>query len=366
MPTVRVEDVADLVEDTREVEGVGKVTQIALEHTEYFAMNRLMRNNRMTEDGGTQLRVNVLTDVLDAARAVPLYSVDRPVYGDVLDHGQVPWRHVETSFYIDIHEPDINEGTAVQILRHVDVKRAAALLSRVELHETHCWGKPASSSDKVTPFGLPYWITFPSSYSADGFKGGNPSGFTSGAAGLSSSTYPPWANWHFQYTAISQDDLVARLVKAMYKTSFVAALPDNPLQDATRPPQREIYTTFDVWEGFRKLYRAQNDNLGKDMAGGDLTARDGGGILVQGVPVIRVPFLDDEYTKHSDYAAYDPLYGIDWGTLEFVYKTGWENREVTRPAPNQHNVSATWIDTCYNTRCSDRRRNFMGNLTGIS
>jgi len=361
-----VEDIADLVENTREVEGVGKVTQIALEHTEYFAMNRLMRNHRMTEEGGVKLRVNVLTDIIDAARAVPMYSVDRPVYGDVLDHGSVPWRHVETSFYIDIHEPDINEGDAVQILRHVDVKRTAALLSRVKLHETHWWGKPASSSDKVTPYGLDYWVTFPSTYSTDGFFGRNPAGFTSGCADLDSSTYNQWANWYFRWASITQNDLIAKLVKAMYKTSFVAALPDSPLTDATRSPQRELYTTFDVWEGMRLLYRAQNDNLKKDVAGGDLTARDGGGILVQGVPIIRVPFLDDEYTEHSDYAAYDPIYGVDWGTLEFVYKTDWQNRETTRPAPNQHNVSATWIDTSYNTRCTDRRRNFMGSLTGIS
>ena len=53
--------------------------------------------------------------------------------------------------------------------------RVDAMTDLAELMESNFWGAPASSSDTLKPYGVPYWIVY---NATTGFNGGHPSGFS--------------------------------------------------------------------------------------------------------------------------------------------------------------------------------------------
>jgi hypothetical protein len=207
--------------------------------------------------------------------------------------------------------------------------------------ETDFWSKPATSSDTERTFGVQYWIV--RSATSNGFNGGNPSGFTSGAAGIDSDTYTRWANWTERYVNITKTDLVAKWRRAATKTHFKSPVPIPSYNTGDR---YGYYCNYDVLGTLEELLEAQNDQLGNDIASKD------GRTLFRGTPVTYVPKLDDEST--------DPVYGINWGVFKPVFLTGEYMREdPPKQAPNQHNVFRVHIDLTLNFVCHNRRRLFI-------
>jgi hypothetical protein len=208
----------------------------------------------------------------------------------------------------------------------------------IVLFETQFWSKPSTSSDKLNAFGIPYWVV---KNASTGFNGGNPTGFSSGAGGISSSTYTQWANYTAQYTDVTKEDLIVKMRTAAAKTGFV-----NPVMfpDTNRGDRFSHMTTYSVIATMERILETQNDNLGNDVASKD------GQVMFRGNPVEWVPYLDSNDSQN-------PIYGINWGVFQPIFLSGWYLRE-TPPTPSQdmHTVVSVHIDSTYNFRCTDRRR----------
>ena len=348
---LEVADIADLIAATKPQRTEDRMTELSTDLQKCVAMGELMRNHKITHSGGDELEFFIMTTYTDSAENVGLYHVDTPTTGDVLTSGTIPWRATTANMSWDLQEPALNSSDEVRLLRFADLKRASMRTSLAMRYEKNTWGKPATSADVVTPYGFDMWATYPAAFTAAGFVGVNPAGFTSGAGSVNSTTYPRWSNYYAQYSAIEQNDLVDTMCDVFYETNFESPIPGgNPIPDYSGGIQHAIYSNWTVCKALRHLARAQNDDLGADLMPYHLSA------LFNGVPVTPVPFLDDSKDEYSDLAAYDPLYFIDWGVMKFEFLSGWDQRESTKEAPNQHLVVTTHVDSRYNLACRDRRR----------
>lgn len=339
MATLNVEDIADLVAGTLRHFGEFKWTDLSYDLQEYVGFSTVLRQNRMSKRGGEQLQWNITTDDNNEAAWVGLFETEDVDVPDTVVQARVPWKHGKTAYAFERREFLVNMGDR-QIYDLVKLRRHQGMVAYAKLFESMIWSLP--SSDAEEPYGLLYWIV---SNATQGFNGGNPTGFSSGAGNVSSSSYSAWSNWTDQYVDVSEDDLVEKIELALYKTGFMAPV---DLPEYVTESRRAIYCNYDGFGPLKKLARAQNDNLGSELAAFSK------GLTFQRHPVIPVPQLD------GDADVTDPFIGVDWGTLDIVFLEGDEMHEDTHPAPLQpSNVVETRVDMTFNTCCKDRRRNFI-------
>lgn len=338
---INQDSIADLVASVTKDLGRLKVTDLMSSLQDHVFMNKILTAKKTQFKGTTGIQFNVAIAHNNSARHVGLYSTDAVNVGDGLKQGSIGWRHTTSDWAIDRREISMNQADAEQVVDLIKERRLQGLTSLAEKMEETGWSKPADSTDDKTPYGIPYWIV---KNATEGFNGGNPSGFTSGCAGLSSSTYARWANWTAQYTNVSKDDLIRKMRKASRKTNFRA--PVKGRVDYSSGDDMAYYTNDNVVGTMEELLEDQNDNLGKDMASMD------GQVMFRRRPVVLVPYLDNDAT--------DPVYGINWGVFKIVFLKGeFMREEGPEKVANQHTVLVTHNDTSWNTVCYDRRRQFV-------
>jgi hypothetical protein len=338
-------DIDDFVTATISNFKRNKWTDISMSLQEYVTSN-LITEKKVFEAGGPDIRFDVqVRNLGNATNSTGLYAQDQTNSGDVLVQGVVDWSAQKVSWAYDIFE-DIFQTDRETIIRHLLIKEHVAMNDMAELDETNFWTAPTGTSDK-RPKGLPYWIVKDATTTPDGdFNGGNPSGFSAGAAGIDSTTYPRWRNWTFGYDAPTTEDLVKKVKKALRFTKFMAPHPHATL--GYGKVQREIYTTYRVLEPLERLCESRNDNLGNDVA------RFQNNVLIGGVPVKMSFYLEVNDTS-------DPLYGIDWSAFRpFVKRGAHMLRHPPEKAPNQHSVRRVFIDNFMNYICYDRRKLWVG------
>ena len=335
-------DIADLVSSTLNDLGRMKLTDISGDLQEYVAFQEIFKKERVTFDSGKAISFNLIDDDNDQAAFTGLYQVDNYGVNDVLTSGSVPWRYGNFNYSWDNHEIDMNAASSERVLDLVKVRRIAAFIAWAKLIETAFWGKPADSTDKTTPFGIDYYVV---KNATEGFNGGNPSGLSSGAAGISSTTQTRWANWTAQYTNMTKTDLIRKMRQAAVKTKFVPPVEINQYSTGDR---YGYYTNYDVIQGLEEVLEDQNENLGNDIASKD------GALMFRKRPMRYVSELDSD--------SQDPVYGINWGVFKTVFLRGWYMKEAkARTAPNQHNVTVVDNDSTFNWLCYNRRSLFIVN-----
>ncbi len=352
MSTVVVDDIQDLLTYTQSKVDKGTYTDLMTDTTEHIALPKIMNEERVEEKTGRDISWMLVTGTDKTAKAVGLFQQDD--YGRS-DHGKkatIPYRHIHAYSLYDEHEISLNGGPE-QILDMIQVGEDQSLVDTAELFETFVWGKPATSADELTPYGFKMYIvknitgtsagdSWPTN--AGGFNGGNPTGFSSGVAGVDVANVARWKNWACKYTDVSKLDLLRKLKYAELKTNFVPPT-DIPLNLRSNRG-RAYYTGIQNTIELNEILSTQNDNLG-DLQGFQ------GQTLFMRKPVVYVPKLDDD----SD----GPFYGINWATFSVQVLKGWWMR---RQGPNrligsQHLVFATDHDTSLNLKCTNRRANFV-------
>jgi hypothetical protein len=303
---------------------------------DHVAVREMWKNRKKTFQGGENWEFEVQIDHNHSARTVGLFETDGSNLTDTMIKGEVEPRHVNAHYIYDLREKAFQRG-GVQIVDLVKTRYVGMMVSLYELLEEILWSKPTDSSDTKTPFGIAYWIT---KSATTGFNGGNPSGFTSGKAGISQGTYARWANYTARYTNITKEDLVRKMRVASKKTKF-----RSPISHATPDVGmgNGIYTNIDVVGYLEEALEDQNMNLGNDVASKD------GKTLFKGSPVQYAPYLDNDST--------DPVYMLDWKTLAIGVMAGWENN-LSKPymVPNKHNVRRVDLDATLNMIATDLRR----------
>ncbi len=350
MATIQGGDIADLVKSTLRELGRMKWTDNASALTDHVAMNQLIRKNKVEFGSGYEIQWNVMTDHSSAAKNTGLFAVDNVNVGDVMQTASIPWRHCTTNYAFERREIKMNR-TPARIMDLLKIRRSDAMISLAELMESDFWTKPTDSTDTVQPFGVDYWLTPATSGASAGFNGGNPSGFTSGAGNLSSSTYTRWQNWCADYATIDKVGLIREMREAATKTNFKSPV-TMPTYDTGR--SFGYYTNYNVIQALEEVLEAQNSNLGSDIASKD------GVVQFRRVDVTYVPKLDGYSGTGLASATYaNPVYGIDWGVFKPVYLSGeYMVESGPNEGANQHTTFQVHVDNSYNFKCTDRRRCF--------
>lgn len=350
MPNWQASDIADLVIATQEERYEDRIVEMATDLQEHVAMGQLSRQNKITHQGGKNMEFYLMDTFIDSAVNVGLYNTVTAAMGDVLSSATADWRWTQVNFALDEREQALNSGDKTRVLDFVKSKRMSCNISRAVHFEKMFWGTPTTSTDTLRPNGIDSFITFPATFTAAGFVGVNPPGFTSGIC-VNSTAHPRWSNWYNQYTAITDDDLVKKGCKLMYEIDFKPPIANPDIADLIGKPRRAIYTCYDVVEGVRVLQRAQNDDLGPDIA------RFFNMAMFNGIPMQAVPFLDSDKATKSAMAAYNPIYFVDWATFEFAFQAGYDEEVKTIQGDNQPHVYITVITDSWNLVCKNKRRN---------
>jgi hypothetical protein len=340
---LRPDQVADFVNLTLSNFKTAKWTDISLEYPEYVA-SRIISRYKNVERGGPDIRFKLQTKNTGLARLSGLYDKDITGVEDLTTEGVVPWSFTTCNWSYDVME-ELFQSDKETIINELLIREHACHNDMAELNEEHLWGAPTSTADH-RPMGIPFWLQKDATTTPEGaFNGGNPSGFTAGAAGIDSTVYTRWKNWTFGYAAVTPDDLIRKVKKALYSTAFKAPHPHPEL--GFGKADHQIYTTYAVREPLERLAESRNDNLGSDVAKYINT------VTIGGVPLEAVHYLDANETK-------DPLYGVNWAVLRPFTKKGWSMRRTTKDAPLQRNVREVHYDTALGWICFNRRALWVG------
>lgn len=338
--TLTAQDVNDIVALTRYETGDLKFQQIAQNRQYYEVWSKWFKKDKVSFDSGQGIQRNLMNRVDSAAASMVGYTdPDQVNIIDVIDQLQIPWRHARTSWGL-IYQTDIlmNSGKAL-ILNVILPRRMSALLGMVELLENKGFASPSSSTDKVDPFGIKYWIV---KNNTTGFNGGAPSGHTT-VGGVSLTDSPTFKNYTAQYTTVSRTDLIRKLRTAHAKCRFVSPISVQDYRGAIGERYRN-YVNDTTIRLIEEIGEGNNMNLGRDIASMD------GTMTFKRNPIIPLSVLDDDTT--------DPWYMIDHSTFYPVILKGDYLREGNATMiPGQHNCYAVHVDLSFNFLCLDRRRN---------
>ena len=323
----------------------GAFTDLQTDLQDHVAVRELWKKRKKKFEGGDNWEFQAQMDHNHSAGVVGLYETDGTALTDTMVTGKVDARHVNAHYIYDHREKDFQRG-GTKIVDLVKTRYVGMMVSFFEIMETILWGKPVTSDDKKTPFGIDYWVT--KSSSTGGFNGANPSGFSSGKADISQGTYARWANWTDRYVAITKADLVRKMRKAHTFTKFRSVVSHAT---PTVGMGNGIYMNYTVLGLIEEELEKQNMNLGNDIASKD------GRATFKSSPLIWVPFLEDS----SD----DPVYLLDWKTLIVGIMAGWENN-LTKPymVSGMHLVRRVDLDASFNMICTDLRRQAVLNTAG--
>jgi hypothetical protein len=336
----------DLVEATLPQFKRREYTDISPELQEYIVPS-IFSSKMVSERGGRSLDFKVQVRETGNARNTRPLAEDRTGIRDLLVGASVPWSQQTTnwSYSIDEDEFQTDPETIIDILR---VRDNDCQTGMVKLHEQNAFSAPTGLDDDA-PMGLYFWMQEDTNTADnDGsFNGRDPSGFSSGAAGISSATYARWRNWTFRYTQVVPDDLVRKIKLSLVFTKFMP-----PIKHATLgygSPSREILTTYRVIEPLERFAESRNDNLGTDIA------KYMGQVVVGGVPM-RLSY----YLHEND--STDPLLGVDWSVLRPFFSKGRRMRRTLKDMPVQHTGKTVHYDDFMNWVCYDRRKLWRGSL----
>ncbi len=305
---------------------------------EHVGFNQICRDKRQKQSSGRGLTVRYIMDHNHSAQHVGLFGTMEFDRTDAMVEGTIPWCYSDGNMVFDEREPDMNGG-AERVVDHVSAENARMLTAMVSLSETDVWGMPASSSDNDTPFGVEYWIVKNATL---GFNGGNPSGFTSGRAGISTGDYARHANFTGKYDDFKdQDDtgLIYQMEMAADKCKWVAPAPEPGM--GRKGYSRGIFCNWETKMGLKNVAKENNDSLGFDLSTKE--------------PVFRGAKL--QYAPYFDSDTSDPLYMIDFNHFYAVFLKNWFMKRIkVKQLPKQPHCFAVIISMVWNIVCDDLRR----------
>jgi len=313
---------------------IGEMTDIQ----EHVGFRQMVRSKRETEGSGLGTTVRYVMDHNHSAQHTGLFGTMEFERDDAMVEGTVPWTYTDGNMVFDEREPRMNSGPE-KIVDLVKMENSRMMASVVELCEQDIWGKPATSNDNDTPFGIEYWVTKNATL---GYNGGDPTGFSAGRAGISSNDHPRHKNFTGGYTSYSdeaEDGLIYMMEMAAAKTRWVAPSPEPGMGRSGY--SRGVYCNWDTHYGLKQIAKGNNDSLGYDLSTQDP--------IFRGARLQYVPYFDNK----SD----NPLYMIDHNHLYAEFLKGWFMKRIKiMRLPKQPHCFAVIVSLVWNVCCDDLRR----------
>lgn len=276
-----------------------------------------------------------------------LFGQDTTARDNIATLAEQQWALATGNYIFDLREKWFQSDSKKVICDHLAMLMHSARTKGLILFEEALWSSPASSSERPRKMsGFPFWLT---TSATEGFTGGDPTGFSSGAGNVTVASVPGWRPWSGTYPEVSNDGLFSRMRNACRKTYFEA--PDPYPQATPKKPNWMFYTDSVTLELVERELHSWNDNI-----------RDPAKFYNMG-QFNSIPFKWVPLFEKSDSAAYDttsPVYGINWATFKFEFMEGkaLNFHKAERAMNSGHNVMQSNWDASCNLKCLDRRANF--------
>lgn len=338
MAVLTAQDVADLVAGTLKDLGRMSFQQIAQNLVDYEVFPQWFKKDKVVFQDGIGVQRTLMNRLPDAARHVGWTDQDAPGITDLVDQLEIPWRHINTNWSFKRQEGLMNRGKSL-IFNVIEPRRAGAMINLIETLENKAWDTAPTSSDKVNPYNIQYWVVKNSG--TPGFNGGAAAGNTT-VAGVSLTDSPTFKNWTGQYSTNSKPDLIKKMRTMHRKIRFKSPVDSK---DYAKKERYRVYCNETSISGFEDIGESQNENLGRDIA-----SVNGEGMTFRGHPIRWVPKLDEDTSQ--------PIYFLNHATFYPVCLKGDYLHESEPIRSNtQHDWFTVHVDLTYNYLCVDRRRN---------
>ena len=313
---------------------IGEMTDLQ----EHVGFNQICKKKREKATSGRGVTLRYIMDQNNSAQHVGLFNTMEFDRTDAMVEGTVPWVYTDGNMVYDEREPAMNGGPE-EIVDLVDAENSRMMTSMVELSETDVWSKPATSADNDQAFGAEYWIVKNSSL---GYYGGNPSGFSSGRAGISSGDYARHKNFTGAYTSVgdtADTGLVYQMEMAADKTRWIAPSPEPGM--GRKGYSRGIFCNWATKYALKNVAKSNNDSLGFDLSTKE--------------PVFRGAKI--QYVPYFDAKTDNPLYMIDFNHFYATFLKSWfmKRIKVTR-LPKQPHCFAVVVSMVWQVCCDDIRK----------
>ena len=321
---------------------------------------RIYQEDRIVIDGGEQIQRHVMLNDTGNARYRRMYDIDQPNVQDVMYKILVPWCQLSTHYSWDKVEIARQMNSAKGFISLMKERRVDGLWSLAKLIESRFWKTPATPTDDLYPYGVPYYLRWMNAdTTTDGFVGqtiryqdGN-TGTT--CANIDSSAEARWRNYAALYTSID-NAMLRKFRLAFLYTNFKAP---NIVNDPARPESgaKRIYTTFENVADLQDLGDAKDDNHKPKDVLGNYKMDDTGLVYVNRLPVVPIAALNSETDPETGDSP-DSIYCIDFTKFKpFVHEGYWmEEGEPIPGGVTQHTTWTVFLDGQHQNLCTNVRQ----------
>lgn len=317
-----------------------------------YEFAQIYNEQRRQIDGGTSIQRNVVFDHTGNARYRRLFDTDQPSVDNIQHQIDVPWTQVGTHYSWDVLEIRRNKNSAKGYINLLETRRMDGLWALADLIEDRGWKAPLNATDKLHPYGIPYYLNMLDAGSTAGGFNGKTVRYQDGStgtivAGIDGATEAKWRNYADVYTKVD-NALLRKMRKAFLLTRFKAPpMVKSPGQDVPGTSVK-IYCNADVSVEFMDLADKRDDNnTPKDLAGKVLVDVEGATYFNRR-PIVYVPPLDG--------VDYDPIYCVDWSKIQPIVQDGyWMVESKPMMDRGQHTTITVFVDGSHQNLCINRR-----------
>lgn len=336
MPATTATDFADFIIGTIDEYDAPSFTQVSQTLQRTVVLSKWLTKEKLIKEGGKEIRRSLADQLVSVAKHIGLMDEDTAVITDHLVDLNVPYRQAQTGFSIHkIVDNLMNRGKSM-VVNIIKPRQQNAMIDMVNKLEVAGWSSPSSSSDKLYPYGVPYYVT--KNGSGTGFTGTVATGHST-CAGINTTTHPNYRNYKDTYTDLTSEDGIRALETAFIEMDY--EMPKNV--DMFKKAWRlGLYCNKTTWLDLSRYLRDHNDNMGVNLG-----RYDGEAVFN------RVPF---QYVTHLNADTSQPIYMLDHAHFFPVVLAGNYLARETRQAPSQKWIFNTWIDLSYNFVCTNRKR----------
>jgi hypothetical protein len=325
--------------------------EVAWDNVDY-EFCRIYQNQRIQIDGGTSIQRNVMLDHSGNASYRRLFDTDQPKVANVQKQIDVPWTQIGTNYSWDVLEILRNRNSAKGFINLMESRRTDGLWALAELIEERAWKTPTNVTDKLFPYGVPYYLNMLAAGSTTAGFNGQTIRYQDGTtgtvcAGIDAAVEDKWRNYAATYVKVD-NALLRALRKAFLATRFRPPLfVKSPGRD-NEVGTRRMYANLDTNVELQDLADKRDDaTQPKDLAGKALVDVEGT-VYFNRVPVQYIPQLDG--------VDYNPIYTVDFKKfIPYVQDGYWMEESKPMTDRLQHTTFTVYLDGSHNNLCLNRR-----------
>lgn len=314
---------------------------------------QIYQKHRRQIDGGTSITRNVMLDRVGNAKYRRLYDVDQPSVENVQKTIDIPWTQLGTDYSWDVVELLRQKSSTKGFISLIESRRAERMWDLSELIEERGWLTPTNASDRLYPYGIPYYINKAATgVTTDGFQGQiiryQDSSTGTVCAGIDAAVEDKWRNYAGVYTAYDTA-LLKKIRSAIRRTRFrPSPIAIKPGKDGVGSPIK-FYAGDDTCTELENLADTRDDNNTPDDLMGKVKHSFDGAVMINRIPLVYIPHLDTD--------THDPIYCVDWTKLQPVVQDGYWMEESPKPFQDrgQHTTLTVFLDGSHNNLCINRR-----------